>query len=124
MHEASHFILHQPYFDKLKNSNNRITYNKTFVACSKVGDSGLAPRTESEWLEYQADALAAALLMPKKTFTSYAIDLFRKYGVQGRHITSQANRKNYNIIEDISQKFMVSKQAAQIRLTHLGLIKE
>jgi Zn-dependent peptidase ImmA (M78 family) len=78
-------------------------------------------------MEWQADTLAAALLMPQKVFTLFAKAVFYKYGVFNGyimvdHCTDKVQARD--IIKEIAERFHVSYRAAQIRMLHLGLIRD
>lgn len=128
MHEASHFMLHQPYFRKCERTTAAGTEPScSFIACHGVEIYKEDIRTDTDWLEYQADALAAAILMPQNTFISYAHNVFRKNGVCGHCINVgkyDDTGKMCGMIYDIAETFFVSYQAAKIRMIHLGLIRE
>lgn len=128
MHEAAHFILHQPYFRQCEQSiATRSEYPRTFVACRQIEIHNERPKTDVDWLEYQADALAAAMLMPRDVFSSYVCDLLRKNGIRNNHIYAGPytdKRKVHSIIYDVADTFLVSYQAAKIRMLHLGLLTE
>ena len=83
--------------------------------------------TDFDWLEYQADALAAAILMPKNVFVSYTRDVLKKNGVRRNYLcvdTRESHTIVHRIIYDIANTFNVSYQAAKIRMLHLGVLKE
>ena len=80
MHEGAHFILHQPYFDRLEKSAAASRQNHCgYVACRKIELYNQKPKTVCDWLEYQADALAAALLMPQNVFQSFVCCVLRTF---------------------------------------------
>lgn len=93
-HELGHYLLHakqNPLFiDKPYNRNANSSTGKNV-------------------LEREANAFAAALLMPEKLINEY-ID---KFG---------ANTIDQVIIRELARNFEVSEQAMTIRLTNLGLI--
>jgi len=129
MHEGAHFILHQPYFANCEKiaAAARCEYPCNFIACRKIELLNERPKTDSDWLEYQADALAAALLMPQNVFCSYVRSALRKNGIRFNclYINSSINDKRaHSVIYDVAETFAVSYQAAKIRMTHLGLLKE
>ena len=73
-------------------------------------------------MELQADKMAAALLMPKEPFIEAAISAMWKAGLSTRCIIEEEHRgQNWAVIEDVSDKFEVSKAAAKIRMKQLGL---
>ena len=78
-------------------------------------------KTEEEW---QADSLAAALLMPKDTFQIAFSEAMRNSGIwRGYLIAGVDNDKARKVIEELMHVFGVSFRAAQIRMMHLGLIR-
>ena len=128
MHEASHFILHKPYFEKLEHSAvaMRSNYPCAFVACRKVELHNEPAKTDKDWLEKQADYLAAALLMPQQVFYSFVLSVFKKNSILGNCIFVNKNTKDakaYNVINDVADAFCVSHQAAKIRMLELGLMR-
>lgn len=129
MHEGAHFILHQPYFANCEKiaAAARCEYPCNFIACRKIELHDERPKTDLDWLEYQADALAAALLMPQNVFHSYVRDVLRKNGIRFNCLYTNPNtndRRAHSVIYDVAETFAVSYQAAKIRMTHLGLLKE
>lgn len=116
-HEAAHFILHGEYFRKLGEG--------AVIACRIAPDIRLRPRSDAEWMEYQADALAAALLMPRDRFVGTVYEVMKKNGIDRQYLTvgRYANRgRTREIVSEIADRFQVSHQAVRIRLLHLGLI--
>ncbi len=130
MHEAAHFILHQPYFSQCEKNAaaSRDKYLQPFIACRKVElQHNEVLNTDFDWLEYQADALAAAMLMPKNVFISYTRSTLRKNGVRRNYLCADTRESHaivHRIIYDIANTFNVSYQAAKIRMLHLGVLKE
>lgn len=120
-HECSHWILHKPYYDKQNSSKNG-----RLIACRSVETYKQARKTDADWREWQADTLAAALLMPSEMFCEYARSLLRNAGASRGYIVEgqPASRAIFHeVIGPISSKFSVSNRAAQIRMIHLGLIR-
>lgn len=112
MHEASHWILHQ---------------DAGVTACKKIERYQAKNRTSHDWMEWQADVLAAAMLMPREVFTDYVRRAIRKEGGISGYLRegNQADRRRfYEIIGDVASTFQVSHRAAQIRMIQLGLIRK
>lgn len=128
MHEAAHFLLHQPYFRKCEQATAaRSEYPCTFIACRKIELHNEKPKTDSDWLEFQADSLAAALLMPQNTFIKCVRDILHKNGFRCNCIYTNPRADQslvHRIIYEVAETFVVSYQAAKIRMLHLGLLKE
>ncbi len=128
MHEAAHFILHRPYFERCERTTGADSKCPcTFIACRKVERDREEIRTDLDWLEYQADALAAALLMPRDAFAARAQEAFRENGIRGQCMVvgKYDNRTAlHRVIYQMAETFFVSYRAARIRMYHLGLIRE
>lgn len=118
-HEAAHWLLHRPYFD-------RLSQNERSIACRSIENYMRKKRTPTDWLEWQADSLAAALLMPQDVFREFVRSTLRNAGVTRGYLVEGQNYDRgvfREIIGPISKRFSVSHRAAQIRMIHLGLIK-
>ena len=127
MHEASHFILHKEYFEKLESSNKHNNSSERFIACRFIEMNSQDLSNDLAWREWQADRLAAALLMPQNVFCSYAKSVMRKLDINRGCLIPEYNiskSEAYDIIDDISVKFSVSHRATQIRMINLGLIRQ
>lgn len=127
-HEGAHFILHRNYYNKRTQSIfNRRDKSLSYIACRKMEIYKQTANNDIDWMEWQADTLAAALLMPQKAFTLFAKAVFYKYGIFNGYILvdhSTDKVSAYNIIKEIAEKFHVSHRATQIRMLHLGLIRD
>ena len=129
MHEAAHFMLHQPYFANCEKvaAASRCEYPCNFIACRNIELHNERPKTDSDWLEYQADALAAALLMPQNVFRSYVRNVLKKNGIRLNCLYTNPNTRDkraQSVIYDVAKTFDVSYQAAKIRMLHLGMLRE
>jgi Zn-dependent peptidase ImmA (M78 family) len=121
-HESSHWILHRSY-----NSPTNLTYQfrkqfHGYIACRSVNiESHRHPMlTDHDWEEWQADTLAAALLMPKEPFLEAARD---ELGLGLGFYRGRTNSFQYcESLARIASRFQVSKKAISIRLEQLGLI--
>lgn len=127
LHEGGHNQLHREYFDNLSKSPAGVAHRHCgYIACRKVERYRGRTLTDGEWMEWQADTFAAAMLMPKNVFYDYTRTRIRHTGttsgylVEGRSKDQRAFRE---IILDVCSAFRVSQRAAQIRMIHLGLIR-
>ena len=124
MHEGSHFILHKDYYKCL---DRKSTNQHKLIACRRMELLNDNPKTAVDWIEWQADYLAAALLMPQEVFCDYARLIIRSLGISCGYLTvssSTDKRQAFEIISKIAERFYVSYKAAQIRMLKLGLIRE
>ncbi len=82
------------------------------------------PFTDSDREETQANALAAAILMPKMAFLTCAYDeLQRQFGADAIAFTEKDAPARYlDAIGNIASIFNVSLQATQIRLDQFDLL--
>ena len=123
IHEGAHWLLHKDYYRKLEESSHP---GSGVVACRNVERYIPKQRDEKDWIEWQADSLAASILMPRTVFYQYCRELLRHAGVPRGYL----NEDNYGdklifqeIVPDLMTAFGVSSRAAQIRMVHLGLIR-
>ena len=123
IHEGAHWILHKDYYRKLEESSHP---GSGVVACRNVERYIPKRRDEKDWIEWQADSLAASILMPRTVFYQYCRELLRHAGVPRGYL----NEGNYGdklifqeIVPDLMTAFGGSSRAAQIRMVHLGLIR-
>ena len=126
-HEISHWILHRSYHSPGKQKyhfragpDSLIT--PPYIACRATVIDGEKFEfvTDYDWEEWQANSLAAAILMPLDMFSEEAKFALRKAGLS--ILDEKSARERYNIIRELSDKFEVSKKAVEIRLDQAGLI--
>jgi hypothetical protein len=107
-HECAHHIIHRKEPEHRQTELQQKYCSRSF----SVGEM----KSLDDWSEWQANALAAALLMPKK----YISLLLR-----GRRITYFGKRLNHPdkfIFDDMCYRFGVSKTALTLRLKQLDCI--
>ena len=99
-HEVGHWELH-------RNTGMLLTR-----CTDSIGSDKYKPKTDMEWVEWQADCFASCLLMPADTFKKAFLQLKdRTFSLSGEPL-----------IPYLAQIFEVSKQAAEIRARQLFLI--
>lgn len=122
-HEASHWILHRSYHSP---TNQKYEFRKPYL---KTLGSNLERRftgfkTENDEEEWQANSLAAALLMPKIPFMEYSLnEIQRLYGEDVDYLIDDGSEEYSMVVENIAGMFNVSRQAAEIRLGQLDLLQ-
>lgn len=120
MHECSHQILHRECFKRA------IELSKDgLVTCAKRDIEPTRKRlvTSRDWIEWQANALAAAMLMP--------LEMVKQVFFEMMEVTPKTSKLPYGLtlgidlmIFDMSDVFQVSHKAMKIRLQQLGLVKD
>lgn len=124
-HETSHWICHRS-FHSPTNRQYDFRMNKSLVACRTENIESYRKNKNgySSDEEWQADSLAAALLMPKNTFSEAVKYALRNQGNhRGYLIPKQDDRIAKRVIAEVANVFDVSFRAAQIRMIHLGFVK-
>lgn len=122
-HELGHLALHRGVkITHAPDDNINIeTVNETPIA--KTGFN-----TESEWMEWQANYYASALLMPDNIFTSKLVQIQKQLGARiGKiYVDKQPcnQQRLYEIIGMLGGFFHVSFSAAKYRLNALKLIDD
>ncbi len=111
-HEVAHQILFQMQSDEDKNKFNN-EYSK------REAHTIRQLKTVEDWNEWQANALGAALLMPRKKVEIFINEYIRRANALPK-LKKWAYLTDIVIIRNFSEYFHVSKSAAEIRLKHLG----
>jgi len=120
-HEIVHWHIHKLRFTMLGLKDKSLT-----KACRCPQEKAYNPKTPEEWMEWQADNLAAAILMPAEMFRRKAIEIKANYKVGSKindHMWLGFSPSIINelIIDALAEAFHVSKQAAEIRLKTLNI---
>jgi len=135
-HETSHWIFHRKKYRR-KNENQLSLFGgiedktKPVIICKTVNVEGIAQKnnfsSDDNWIEWQADYMSSALLMPKVTFTMAVQKLFKKVGIQGEFYEkgkdSDLDLWVGEMPRYLADIFDVSIQAAAIRLKTLKIIR-
>lgn len=118
---AHHFLRHGEYL-------NRESCDDTdFVLERSAAVSG----SDVARMEFQANYLAASLLMPKAHFVADFLKVIRESNIPDKgfgalYVDSQpCNLQNYNLVTGrLMQTYSVSRMAAHIRLESMGLLQD
>lgn len=79
-----------------------------------------APNSQVDWMEWQAGYVCSSLLMPKSYLNRFVSNFRQEQEQLGTiHANSPAATL---LIEQVAEKFQVSRDAAQIRLTKLEIL--
>ena len=128
-HEGpGHAFLHQEYFTKDPNQLKLLPSSSVAqIPCRAItfeSQKGSPNNrwTDREWMEWQANAMASAFLMPETMVRKAAGELQQEMGT---HFCKQHKSTfAYAAAERVSRVFNVSYQAASIRLKNLGIIEK
>lgn len=115
VHECVHWHLHRKSFELERLYNVEATQ----IQCQVAG--GIKPgisRSATDWMEWQANALAPKILMPSEATKIKAAEFMREY-LKQRGTDHQIDVME-QVIEGVAIHFGVSKQSAKIRLYELG----
>ncbi len=136
-HETSHWILHRQKFAINKNQMSlfeNLEEEKPVIKCRTCDIENSAylkrqtEKDDDDWLEWQADYLSSALLMPKRTFTGVVIEKFKNMGIRNGYyeLGTDINLDLWaeSLPYELADLFDVSYTAAKIRLRNLGLIQK
>lgn len=110
MHEVFHQVLHKEIFQTA--ADNCIHFTKLSAPGEKTRFN-----SSLDIIEYQANACAAAFLMPRSTVP----DIWQKVSGYGKSIPECYVSED--AIYNMSEIYQVSKQATRYRLMDIGLIK-
>jgi Zn-dependent peptidase ImmA (M78 family) len=123
-HELGHLALHR----KLKIVYNDAADEGSETINERLGNSKNF-KTEADWMEWQANYYASALLMPKQTFIAGLVLQQRELGISrvGKIFIDdqRTNQADYwKLLSMLSKFFRVSQMAVEIRLHKLNLIDD
>lgn len=118
-HEAGHVLLHRHLFDVAANTLSLFERENQPAVEKRCLKRDASFRRVSDWREFQANQAMAALLMPRSVFTAVAIEEIGK--LFPGHDRVPEGREGA-VAARLSVAFEVSRQAATIRLSTVGLL--
>ena len=92
-HEASHWILHRDKYLENKQQTSLIKTEEVqpVIKCRATDIENSRRQhsliTDNDWMEWQADYMASALLMPKQTFSIAVQGLLEQAGIRAGYIS-------------------------------------
>lgn len=122
-HEIGHWVLHRYNYKNWKLEIDDSLQDDDRTLCR------LENRTQSDWLEFQANVFAASLVTPREMFVVALRQIQQKIGINkniGRVFLSNApsSRRDYETtVSEISRIFHVSKGSVRVRMKTLHLIE-
>jgi len=115
VHECVHWIKHRKVFELERMFDEDIH----MIRCQVTEkESTEKDRTDNDWMEFHANALAPRILMPRKPFKKKAAMIIES--LKRNSHTNDMTEIMPMAIEDIADFFGVSKQAAKLRLIDVG----
>lgn len=112
-HECVHWWLHRLYFVHRKG------VAVAFRCPTKIEDSVEKP-TDEEWMEIQARGISGRILMPKEATRKRVQELLESRGISYKSATSADYE---NMADELATTFMISREAALVRLSQLEYIQ-
>lgn len=136
-HEAAHWFLHRhiyitdkkqiSLFDTLEIGEKRIPVIKCRTSDIVCGEKRKL-NSDDQFIEWQADYMASALLMPKNAFAKVARDRFKSSNIiKGFYKMGTDYETDLwadVMARELADMFEVSVTASKIRLKNLGFIRE
>jgi Zn-dependent peptidase ImmA (M78 family) len=114
-HEYGHVWFHAPLWRKSKEDPTRPS-----MPCWTCHRETIGRAPEKDWMEWQADHLGGALLMPRSYVLDWAGEIAMR---QGRNPPLDLDSDlGQAVIERLRRRCQVSEQAARMRLLRLGLL--
>lgn len=124
-HEAAHILLHRVLFELPLSQDTlfdlEVQTTPTLMRCLKRDVS--PGRRVSDWREFQANQGMAALLMPRKLFSSIAQDERAALELPPFPLPDGSVDAD-QLVRRVAARFDVSRQATEIRLRTLGLVAD
>ena len=89
-HEVSHWLIHRPFHSPTNKQYECRTANQSYIACrsADIENKKHINRDDTDWQEWQADSLTAAMLMPRNTFTDACMKISSELGIRFSQLQS------------------------------------
>jgi Zn-dependent peptidase ImmA (M78 family) len=115
--EYGHVWFHAPLWRKSEQDRTRPT-----TPCWTCYRDTIGNAPENDWMEWQADHIGGALLMPRSYAVEWAGEIaVREANTLPLYVDSELGRAG---IERLKRRRQVSEQAAPVQLLRLGLLIE
>lgn len=131
VHELAHWMLHRTYYENPQKRDYFFRHiGFSYVACKKDPKeygrkNPKEAETDDEWVEWQADNLSGALLMPRSQFLKVANAIMKELGyTEPKIIAGQCDPRKAIVLERLATFFQVSMRSVKIRLRTLGIYVE
>jgi Zn-dependent peptidase ImmA (M78 family) len=116
-HEYGHVWFHAPLWRKSEQDPTRPA-----TPCWTCYRDTIGNAPENDWMEWQADHLGGALLMPRSYLFEWAGEIAMREGkIPPLPADSDLGRA---LMQRVMRRCQVSEQAARVRLLRLGLLNE
>lgn len=108
---------------------NQTVYNNFKDSVHNIFTQQYELKNDKNWIEWQANSFASAILMPHTSILARLIEVQRRMGVSRNQGTiyvdhQEQNRKDFHTyINYLSNYFGTSKQSVEYRLKSLSIIK-
>lgn len=124
-HELSHWIIHRQmhYSD---NPNYSLRTARPYIVCRESTPNRDRHReywTENDWMEWQADKFASAMLMPASVFYPEAQAVMRRHRAGSYIVDGCGSKSTTDVITELTEIFDVSRTAVRIRLKQAGYLR-
>jgi Zn-dependent peptidase ImmA (M78 family) len=127
-HEVAHWLLHRDKYKPRKGPPLSTSQVSSFVKCRtwEIERPRRKLTTDDDWMEWQADYMASALLMPRRLFSQVVLQRFARIGLKTDYYVRGTDISLDLWIDylsyELADRFNVSVTAAKIRLENLGLV--
>ncbi len=120
-HEWGHVKFHGPLVElERQDKQSRLFAKKAHVERIVCKRDNILDARESDWLEWQAGYICGAVLMPRSELISFVANFRSKTNFQGGF--PDGATQTMELIAAIAARFLVSRDAAWIRLLKLQII--
>jgi len=117
IHECVHWLKHRKHIE-LKRAAGRDVSRIACQVAEVPPETKNRKRTDTEWVEWHANALAPRILMPRKPFKQKADELIAWH--KGNNRTNKLSDVIGAVITELSDFFGVSLLSAKIRMVDIG----
>jgi Zn-dependent peptidase ImmA (M78 family) len=117
-HEYGHVWFHAPLWRESGRDSDRRPAARSW-RCER---NTIVTASENDWMEWQAAYISGALLMPRTNVIVLTNQVAERYGGAAPVLLDAP--AGCDLIQQVRKRFQVWEQAAQVRLSRLGLLSE
>ena len=116
-HELGHVMLHGSLWPFAQLPLLPEKDNESGQSCKRAG---ILNASQTDWMEWQAGYMSGAILMPISPVKKLVGAAFKEWGVFGS--VNMASGKGAELVSRVAAHFLVSQDAARVRLSQLGFL--
>jgi hypothetical protein len=120
-HEFGHVRFHD-FMYQMRGGESLFTTTRIHVN-AKCNRTSIIGASQQDWMEWQAGHVCGAILMPRRPLQN-AVRSYRTDAGLGSAVLDVGCAEGDRLIQEVAERFAVSREAAKVRLLKLNLLAE